>query len=280
MSALLTALLVGVVHAACDDAPLYIERAEQAVLSGRRQDAARALDDARVAWACGPAAESQVLARYWLAEGALVLADGDPVRARLSFSAAYREAPDFWPVDYGIQSFIQYQAAAQEWTGEAGIKLHPDPGARQCLLDGRPASFPTACTAGLHLVQIGQDPEAMELAAFVAVQPGETFLLLTELAPPGETRTDQPATASAPRPVGHRVRRHPSHPPALLISSGLSAALAGGAAWMAVRQTAVMESTTSEAELHQAFARQQTYAQATWALGGLSATGLGLYLVF
>jgi len=278
--------LANLAHAACDEAPLYVERAEQAVLEGRLADATQALKDATVAWTCGPNAEPEVLARFWLAEGALAMAEGDLARARLSFSAAYRVAPDLWPIDYGVKPYIQYQAAAEEWTGQATIKLHPQPVARLSLLDGQPASYPATTVAGLHLVQLGRSEQHMEFASFVKVEQDDTFLVLTELEPVSE---EELAAAPAPpspvmsdlaAPQAPSIRRERDHPPALLASSGVALALAGTSAAMAFRQTAAMQEAPTEAKLHQAYARQQTYAQATWVLGGLGAVGLGLYLVF
>ncbi len=280
LAILLTALSA---HAGCDDLPSYLERAEQALLEERAGDAAAALSDASVSFACGPLAEPELLSRYGLAEGALAMAQGELPRARLSFSAAYRVAPDHWPVDYGIKPFIQYQAAAQDWTAEATIKLHPQPLLRIAALDGQLNSFPATTLAGLHLVQVGTSEQEVEFATFVRVEPDDTYLVLLDLLPlDGSERVVQevvtlPAAGQEP---ADRARMERRHPPALLASGALAAGLAATSATLALLQTGQMQSASDEAALNQAFARQQTHAQATYVTGGLAALGLGLYLVF
>ncbi|MFH1468936.1 MAG: hypothetical protein ABIO70_31410 [Pseudomonadota bacterium] len=279
---MIAALLLALpVFADCDDALAYVARAEQAVLTAQPEEARQALADAAVAWACGPVVDPSLLARYWNAEGALAMGDGDLTRARLSFAAAWRIAPDSWPVDYGIKPYIQYKAAAEEWTGVGVLKLHPEPAGRLAFLDGAAASFPAEASAGLHLVQVGATPEHMELASFAMVAASGTAMVLMNLDPVPTVTAAPGALPVEPPPV---VLPHPTGPPqrqrALLGVAGVSAVLAGGAMFMAQRETEGLLTAQHEAQLDGAFARQVAWSQVAVALGGTAGVSLVLYAVF
>ncbi len=274
---LLLAALVGAARAGCDEAEAYVTRAEQAMLEARLDDAASALRDAEVAFSCGPVADPEVLVRFWLAQGARETAVGDVRAAAVSFRAAASLAPDHWPVDYGIKPYIQYKAAAELWLGEGIIQLHPEPGARVTALDGTIAPFPVTTLEGLHLVQVGQDPEAMEFASLVTVRSTEPTMVLTGLSPPGpDGRVVQPGREPAPtlrvRSHGRRMARTGA-----LVVGGTAAVLAGGGVWLTRAQDDVMREQTTQADLDAVYARQQRYAAITWSLAGVSAVGITLH---
>lgn len=274
---LLLAAALGTADAGCDEAEAFVARAEQAVLEERLDDAAGALRDAEVAFSCGPLAEPDLLVRFWLAQGARETRLGDVRAAAVSFRAAATLAPDHWPIDYGIKSFIQYKAASELWLGEGNIQLHPAPEGRIAALDGVVTSFPVTTLEGLHLVQVGQSVEAMEFASLVTVQSAEPTMVLTGLEP----LVDGVAVAAPvpePKPTLRMrgVERHGLRVGALVVG-GTAAVMAGGGALLARAQDDVMREQTTQALLDAEYARQQRYAAITWSLAGVSAVGITLH---
>ncbi len=269
------ALLVALssAHAGCDDVEQYVEHAEAAVLEQRLEDAGQALRDAEVAFSCGPVVRPELLVRFWLAQGARETSLGDVRAAALSFRSASMLAPDHWPIDYGIKPFIQYKAAAELWLAEGSIQLHPDPGERVTALDGTVVSFPAPALEGIHLVQVGANPEAMEFAAIVKVQADEPTMVLTGLEAPGAVLRDGPART--PKPVVKiRTGTRKKARAAAFVVGGSAALLAGGGALLTRAQDDVMREQSIQADLDAIYARQQRYAAATWGLTGLSVVGL------
>ncbi len=276
MSVLVLALaLAAPVQANCDDAEDFVARAEQAVLEERLDDAAGALRDAEVAFSCGPLADTDLLVRFWLAQGARETKAGDVRAAQLSFRSAAMLAPDHWPIDYGIKPFIQYKAAAELWLGQGSVQLHPDPGERVTALDGVVVSFPAPTLEGLHLVQVGGSAEAMEFASIVRVQADEPTMVLTGLPAPGDPVAD--LGTDAPEPVVKIVtdKRRKARIGALVLG-GVAAAAAGGGAVLTRAQDDVMREQTTQADLDGIYARQQAFAAGTWGLAGLSVVGFGV----
>ncbi len=273
---LLALALSAPVQAGCDEAEDFVARAETAVLEERLEDAGNALRDAEVAFSCGPLVESDLLVRFWLAQGARETQRGDVRAAALSFRSASMLAPDHWPVDYGIKSFIQYKAAAELWLGQGSIQLHPEPGERVTALDGAVVSFPAPALEGLHLLQIGPSAEAMEFASFIHVQPDEPTMVLTGLTAPAVGQAEVAPVETDPSLRVHRGSRRAVRISALVVG-GTAAALAGGGAVLTRAQDDVMREQTTQADLDAAYERQQTYAAATWGLAGLGVVGVTLH---
>ncbi len=270
-------LLAATAHGSCDEAPQFVQAAEQAILEERLDQASEFLKNAEVAFSCGPLVEPALLNRYWLAEGALRTRLGDTRQAGLSFAAAARLVPGHWPLDYGIKSYVQFMAASEHWLRESSLRLHPEPEQRLTALDGAETEFPAVVLEGLHLVQVGADLRAVEFASFVLVSADEPFLVMTGLEPLARAMAQVEAEEQAQEPATRHQRRH--HP-AFLVAGGVTAALAGGAALAARSQDGAMEDATSVDQLNTAYERQQIYNNSIYYLLGGTALGVGLFLVF
>jgi hypothetical protein len=117
----------------------------------------------------------------------------------------------------------------------------------------------------------------MEFASLVTVQSTEPTMVLTGLEAPA---AESPLAAVLPEPAptlrvrgdGRRVVRVGA-----LVVGGTAAVFAGGGALLTRAQDGVMREQTSQADLDEAYARQQRYATITWSLAGVSAVGLTLH---
>ncbi len=269
-------------QADCPDVPALVQSAEQAVVEDRLYEAANTLKQAETAFSCSPVPQPQILARYWLAQGALSGKNGDEKMAALCFSAAYRVAPEVWFQSYGADLRLLYETTSQTWLGEGEIRIEPPPEGLSSSLDTLDSSFPTKAAEGLHLVQLGASRDSTAYAEFFYLPPEETYLMLSGLDPAvtmaqAQTAESLSPVETAPAPVVQGRQRSP----AFAIAGGVAGAAALGAASLAWAQNPKMrdlpEVPESLVELDAAHQRQVISAAVCGSLSGLSLIGFGLY---
>jgi hypothetical protein len=267
-------LLISAAWATCPDPAAGVATAERAVVEARFDDAEAALAQAEAGFVCGDPADPDVLARMWMAEGAwLVLQDRND-EAKESFAAAKRVSPDLWNADYGDRIRAVYDESRD--SGEMGqLSLRPAPDAYAAYLDGDEAVFPRSAEAGLHLIQVGPRTKAAQFGKVVALMPGDTLVVTTDLVEVAPAPT--PVAVTQPVPTDEPTTTTRS--PALLIVSGAALALAAGSAGLALAQNGAMKNATTTEELDAAFARQKAFGATSYGLLGVGAVGGTLHFV-
>jgi hypothetical protein len=187
---------MGVAHADCDDPREAINEAQQATFEARLDEAHEALGRAEVAFGCGSIADPNTIADLWLIEGALLAFSGDNEGAKDSFGAAARTVPDRWIPDLGDALFKLYQEAAAKEHGSGTVAVKPTLDRYVGAVDGVQVEFPAAVTDGLHLVQVGQDPENMLFAKIIWLSSEQNVVVNTRLKEVIEE--EPPAVVAAP----------------------------------------------------------------------------------
>ncbi len=308
LSLLWLAALSPLAQAECDDVALLIDNAEQAVIEARTDDAAATLRQAEVALNCSPVPSPALLARMWLAEGTRAYMQGDEKVARLAFAAAARVAPELWVESYGDQVRQIYQASANYEGGQGSVRIHPNPEGWSTTLDGTDTSFPAQAASGLHVIQVGRTAERTEYAEVFFLPKDDTYFILTgledtpivSLATADPTPPVQPvepavtdptvpdpvvaqADPTAPDPLVAQPLPAPSprgegfSSPIFLVLGGATAALAGGAAVAALVQDPQMEAAVNVDSLDRVYARQKTFAYASYGAAGVAVASFGLH---
>jgi hypothetical protein len=268
-------LLAGAARAACIDVPTELGGAERALVDARLEDAGRSLE--RIETAVGASPDSadgvcarldpQVLARFWIAEGAMASLGGSPDAATRAFRAASRVDRTQWTTVFGPALRAEWESAAQLDDATGTVTLDPAPPVGlSAWLDGLDATFPAETTDGLHLVQLGVDDLAT-WGAIVLVPAGETFVVRVP---------DLPTVPVAP--VEETVATQPDHPHArrnAFLTGGAACLVAGGAFAIAAEgkddDIANAEDTD---ELEAAHQSQQQLSTVSYALLGLGAAGV------
>ena len=155
----------------------HFQFALSALISGDYEASEVALKRAREAYGCGQIANRQSLARYWLVDGALALAQGDSTSANDSLAAARTLAPDLW-----LPNLPQAVRTAWENTespsGRGALVIDPPVGGRPLWIDGASVVGPAEVAAGSHLVQIGDQEGSVVFADTVWV--GSTLTVRVE----------------------------------------------------------------------------------------------------
>ncbi|MCK6504806.1 hypothetical protein L6R53_15620 [Myxococcota bacterium] len=252
--------LSGTARAACDEPAELVAQVEQAVLDARFEDARAATDRAERAFGCTGSAEGALLARLWVAEGAMAHVEGDPAARDQAFASAQRVAPGQWTEAFGAALESLWAAAAAQPRSRGTLQvegLAPGQGAR---VDGRPVQTPAELESGLYLVQADGGPP---LFTRIVLLPDEQTLVV-------RVEPQAPATAAPTAGRDHRGRGW------WFAGAGVAAALSGTSAWLATRQDGAMEGATSIDELDGDFGRQKGFGYATWGLAGLGAACVGV----
>jgi len=273
-------LLAGPARAACIDVPIEIGAAERALVDARLDDAGRSLE--RIETAIGEPPDStegvcarldpQVLARFWIAEGAMASLGGSSDAAARAFHAASRVDRTQWTNVFGPALRAEWESAAQleDATGSVALDPAPPPGL-STWLDGLDATFPADTTDGLHLVQLGTDDLAT-WGAIVLVPAEETFVVRVP---------DLPTVAVAPveeSAVEETAAAEPAHPHArrnAFLAGGAACLVAGGAFAVAAEgKDDDIANAGDTDELEAAHQSQQQLSTVSYALLGLGAAGV------
>lgn len=246
----------------CPDPGLILDKAESSVVEGRFEDAALLAEETEAAFACGPLAQPEHLARLLNLTAVRLQLEGDTAGAAEAFAAAARVSPATWNPAYGAELRGVRDAAAAAGRGAGGtLTLAPDPGDFQPALDGLEVEVPTPAASGLHLLQVLDTDGRALFGEVVFVPAGETLLVDTG---PLVTR------------VGPRDRR-PF--PWLLVGAGVFAAGGGASAWLATQQTEGLEGARTLDGLNSAYSAQKTWNLLTWTGAGLCGASVALHFV-
>lgn len=247
-------------RAACDAPVELVAQVEQAVLDARFEDARLATDRAELAFGCTGTAEGALLARLWVAEGAMAHVEGDEAARDQAFASAWRVAPGQWTEAFGEGLKPLWQAAAGQPRSRGTLQIEGLQPGQAARVDGRAVETPAQLDSGLYLVQADGGPP---LFTRIVLLPGEQTLVV-HIEPQGQV------TAAAAAERTHRGRGW------WFAGAGVAAALSGTSAWLATRQDGAMETATSIDELDGGFGRQKAFGYATWGLAGLGAACVGV----
>lgn len=256
----------GTARADCPDPGAAVERVEQAVLDARFEDARAAMALVEAAFGCTGTADSTLLARIWLAEGAMAHIEGDLTSRNRAFASAARVAPEVWTRAFGEELHAAWQAAAQEETGIGLLTLEGLAEDAVALVDGQPVSVPAQLASGLYLVQADADGGPPVFARIVLVPDDQNLVL----------QVDDPSLHTAATTVDQpRRKKWP-----WLAAAGGAALLSGTSAVLAVTQDGALDQAGTTGDLDAAHARQQAFAYGSYGLAGASAVLLGIGLVW
>jgi len=277
-------LLIAVAEATdCREPGSLVSDAESAVLEARLDDAASALAALDQSLSCSAPAAPEILARMWLAEGAMLVFEGRSDEAVDSFAAARRAAPTVWVAAYGAELRAVYERAGSG--GAGSLDLLPTPAEGEGWLDGAATSFPAEVESGLHAVQVVREGRA-RFGRVIYVAPGDALSVQTNLAatPLPEPVTPQPSAGAHTELSAGPPASPPEHvtgggrSPWLLVSSGALTAAAVGTAIAARSQSAQMAGSDSRSELNTHFQQQKLWAYTTYGLGGLAVAGVAVHI--
>lgn len=253
---------------ACEDPAALVSQVEQAVLEARFEEARATTDRAETAFGCTGSAEGTLLARLWLAEGAMAHVEGDAGSRDQAFASALRIAPGQWTEAFGDELKALWQAAAGLPRATGTLQVEGLAEGQAAFVDGQPVTVPAELESGLYLVQADGGPP---LFTRIVLLPGDQTLVV-RVEPAAGSDAGEAATlaGNAPESKRHRGRW------LWFAGAGAGAALAGTSALLATRQDGGMEQAASVDELDGAWARQRGYGYATYALAGLSAACVGV----
>jgi hypothetical protein len=267
-------LLAGLARAACVDVTAELGAAERAIVDVRLDDAGRTLERVETAIGAPPSSvdgvcarlEPQVLARFWIAEGAMASLGGSADAARRAFRAAHRVDPAQWTTVFGSALRAEWESAAQVDDATGSIALDPSPpGDRSTWLDGLDSTFPVETADGLHLVQIGTG-DAAEWGTIVLVPAGETFVVrVAELPSVPVQHAAEPTVA---QPTNHARRN-------AFLAGGAACLLTGGAFALAAEGKDDDIANAGDADaLEAAHKSQEQLSTVSYAFLGLGAAGV------
>lgn len=157
--------------ATCGDPADHLDDAELHLAESRYELAGDAVAAADSAIECGATVDTETLARLWLVDGAVALAEGDSARAALALTAAHRTAPELWLSVLGDDVRAVRDAAIAEETLQGTLDLSPRPATAR--VDTVDTVLPAELPVGLHLVQLGPDGAYVE---FVELPPSDLVL--------------------------------------------------------------------------------------------------------
>ncbi|MEQ1571756.1 MAG: hypothetical protein ABMA64_39370, partial [Myxococcota bacterium] len=203
-----------------------IDAAEQELILTNLDAARQRLRQLEAAFACGTIAESEVLGRLWLAQGAISGLSGKPGDAIEPWRSAGRVSAGRWVAEYGQVLRDQYELAIDAPTPEMSTLVLDPPLFRWMgAVDGQVVEFPAQVPAGLHLVQVGADELNVAFARMVVTEPGEEVLVQTGISEPSNfVAAPEPAPETAPA----RSRPPPRPPPRASLYTAVGADLALG----------------------------------------------------
>ncbi len=265
------AVLPRPVWAACPSLVAMMGHAEQSILEGRLDDYPALSEQMDRAFACGPVATPQQVARALLVQGVYQHFTGSKQGAQLSFASALRLDPQGWNPNYGDEVEALYRASAAEvnpGVGHLSVLPAPDP-SLVVVIDGSSSTLPAKVEVGFHVVQVTKPDGSSLVAERVPVlDAGEQVVLNFGLLPP---------FAAAGESSAETRRRKPLWP---LFAAGGAAALSGGAAVWAQAQDDRLRSAASLDALDEAYGTQRALAATAWTLGGLAAAGVGVWVAW
>lgn len=250
----------GTARAACDAPQELVAQVEQAVLDARFEDARVATDRAEVAFGCTGSAEGALLARLWVAEGAMAHVEGDAASRDQAFASAQRIAPGQWTDAFGGELEALWAAAADLPRRRGTLQVEGLAEGQAARVDGRVLATPAELESGLYLVQAEGGPP---LFTRIVLLPGDQTLVVHV----------DPPEALAPTVTPERRHRGRGW---WFAGAGVAAALSGTSAWLATRQDGAMEQAPTLEELDADYGRQKGFGYATWGLAGLGAACVGV----
>lgn len=191
-----------------------VDQAEQKLVEADLVAADLTLRSLEKALGCGALAESELLARMWLVEGAWLTLQGDPQAAVDSWKAAARVAPGRWVEAYGPSLREAYEEAAAEPASTEAARIELDPPLFQWIgaVDGVVTQFPARVAPGLHLVQVGPSEDDIRFARVLVAIPSAPSVVVTGLVEPtspfdvggsGPPGGKPPKVRKDPRPLPH-----------------------------------------------------------------------------
>ncbi len=183
----------------CENPEWIANEVEEYIANYMLDEALAALERADTSWGCSDVANPAVLARLYLAQGAVSYFMEEPLQSRLGFMAAYRTAPEVWTSFYGEDARALYDAqAAMPALSDGTIKFLPVPVGYNVYIDGAPLGESSGVQAGLHLVQIEIPDGDMVFAERLTVLESSEVLVATGLRPgPPKTANANDAVMSA-----------------------------------------------------------------------------------
>lgn len=262
----LIVLLATPAHAACPDPAQVVGQVEQSVLDADFEAARAAMAQVEAAFGCSGTADSELLARTWLAEGAMAHVEGDSVGRDQAFASAARLAPGLWTEAFGSDLQALWQAAAAAPTGTGSLALEGLQEDAVALVDGQPIQVPALLASGLYLVQADASGGPPLFTRIVLVPDDQTLVV----------RVDAPGTE--PAAVSHDEPRPRKWP--WFVAAGGTAVLAGTSAVLSISQDGAIDRATTGDELDAAYGRQRIYAIGSYGLAGASAVLVGIGLAW
>ncbi len=255
-------LLVSPARAACDDPAEKVSLVEQAVLDARFDDARDHLAQAEAAFGCTGTADNTLLARLWLAEGAMAHIEGDERSRDQAFASAARVAPDTWTTAFGDDLRTAWEAAAAAPRGQGQLQLEGLDDGAVAMVDGQPMQVPAELDSGLYLVQADAKGGPPVFARIVLVPDDQTLVVRVE----DPHNLDQTATLEP--------RKRKKWP--WFAAAGGAAVLGGTAALLATTQENAIQDSSSVDDLNGAFGRQKAFAYTSYGLAGATAVLVGV----
>lgn len=202
--------LSGLASASCGDAWTSIRALEDAVVEGRYPEASEHSRATIEAFGCGPLAPPELVARLLLAEALILRAEGEAEASDDALVAAARLSTGIWVEAYGselrahqLELFLQ-RSNDPERSAEGRLVLKPPlPEGFFGGVDGVPYdTFPLSLIPGLHLVQVGDDPQQMQVARLVELMPRTELVLQTGLPTPLPVDTVSEPVGAVSEPAG------------------------------------------------------------------------------
>ena len=260
----------------CEDVAPLVDQAEQAIFQVRFDVAEGLLSRAEKGMACGALADPELLARLWLAEGAMYSFSGDDVGSFHAFQAAIRVAPRMWVSNYGAHLRERYDEAFNTTVGKGFIDFEPQLAFYEGAVDGVVLTeFPAEVSEGLHLVQVRPPSGTVVFGRVVFVDGDSTARVrtgITEIAPP--TLAVSPVVVRTETVVP--ILKPPRKKWHWLIAGATAGAFAGGAALLAFNEKSVIGRAQTAQQVRGAHGRQVGFAVTAYTLAAVSATGITL----
>lgn len=255
----------------CEDPEAIVGEVEQAVLSTRFDQARSAADRAEAAFGCTGSAEAQILARLWLAEGAMAHVEGDSIGRDQAFASAWRVAPLYWTASFGSDLEALWREAGQQERGRGRLELQGMAKGHSARVDGAPLPLPIDLEAGLYLVQAGEVGQGPVFSRIVLVPDEQTLVVRVEA-------STNSAVGSAEVASFQPERRRKGT--GWYIGAGAAALLSGTSALLAVSQNGAMDAAGEVDTLETRYGRQKALAYSSYGLAGASALCLGVGLAW
>ena len=248
-------VLTSLTSADCGDPAALVDAALDALVQVRLERASDHLQQAEASFGCGSPPSKDLLAKFWITEGALLHLQGSQ-QAADSFAAAARLDAASWDPRLGPALRAAFEGAA---TADSTGILILKPAATGLRVDTVEAVSPATVIAGLHLVQVVEDDTVLFGRMVYALDEQEALIRLDPL----------PQHDQAPK-----------RPPIFGIVSAVSLAAGAGMLGGSLAQNGAMKRAEDLNTLDAALARQRAFSGAAYGLTGLSATTLFMEVAF